>query len=145
MVKLALSFPQNHPTGISQLQAFFRSAIPDDTGHGFGRQEFKDIHEEEEFLGLAIGFMMAAGAFRLEQYRQDMNLSRGKKSRHEGRLLNTNSDLPLGCERTRGVARQLPDRQELLGRFTELRLNIQVLLSFFRVWFFLALLANNIT
>lgn len=82
MVKLDLNCPQNHPTGISQLQGFFRTGIAHDTSHGFGRQEFKDIHEEEEFLGLAIGFMMAAGAFRLEQYRQDMNLSWGKKIQH---------------------------------------------------------------
>ncbi|PMD41896.1 hypothetical protein L207DRAFT_565647 [Hyaloscypha variabilis F] len=83
MAKLALACPQNHPAGISRLQAFFRTTIADDTGPGFGRIEFKGAHEEQEFVDLITGFMVASGGFRPEQDRQDPTLSEEIERREE--------------------------------------------------------------
>jgi hypothetical protein len=82
MAKLALACPQNHPAGISRLQAFFRTTIADDTGPGFGRLEFKSAHKEQEFVDSTTGFMVISGGFRLEQDRQDPTLS-GRVERRE--------------------------------------------------------------
>jgi hypothetical protein len=68
---IALNSPCTHPTGISRLQAFFRTMTADTSGHGFGRPEFNDEKEQIEFLQLAKGFMIFSGIVSQKYYRQN--------------------------------------------------------------------------
>jgi hypothetical protein len=58
---LALGSTTAHPTGISRVQAFFRTMIADATGYGYGRPDFKNSKERERFFTLAKGFMLYSG------------------------------------------------------------------------------------
>jgi hypothetical protein len=50
-----------HPTGISQYQAFFRTIIEDSSGYGYGRPEFRDEDDCQEFFSYAVGFLTLMG------------------------------------------------------------------------------------
>jgi hypothetical protein len=58
---MALSSTTSHPTGISRLQAFFRTMMADATGYGYGRPDFKNSEERERFVTLAKAFMIYSG------------------------------------------------------------------------------------
>ena len=51
-----------HPTGITTLQAYFRTLIADDSGYGSGRTDFRDSREAQRFFDLAIGFLFLLGS-----------------------------------------------------------------------------------
>ena len=57
-IDIALDTVYDHPTGIPKLQAFFRTMIGDRRGYGFGRPEFADEDEEDEFWRTAKGFII---------------------------------------------------------------------------------------
>jgi hypothetical protein len=67
---IALNSPCTHPTGISRLQAFFRTMTADQTGYGFGRPEFNDEKEQMKFLQLVKSFMIFSGITSQKYYRQ---------------------------------------------------------------------------
>jgi hypothetical protein len=63
---LALNHKIKHPTGIPQLQAFFRTIIADDSGFGYGKPGFRDKKSQRSFFNLAAGMMFQLGAMALE-------------------------------------------------------------------------------
>ncbi|KAH8749956.1 heterokaryon incompatibility protein-domain-containing protein [Hyaloscypha sp. PMI_1271] len=63
---LALSQPGLHPTRIPYLQAYFRTVIADNSGHGNGELAFKDEKSETEFFDNAAGMMWCLGQWALK-------------------------------------------------------------------------------
>lgn len=45
------------PTGIPQVQAYFRTLIADDSGFGYGKPGFRNEDCAKKFFDLAVGFM----------------------------------------------------------------------------------------
>lgn len=59
--ELALNSTYAHSTGISRVQAFFRTITADMSSYGFRRPEFKDEEAQRDFVDRAIGFMNTMG------------------------------------------------------------------------------------
>lgn len=51
-----------HPTGIPQIQAYFRTLICDSSNHALCPSDFQDIGEAERFYNLAAGFLYIFGS-----------------------------------------------------------------------------------
>lgn len=66
--ELALNSTRAHPTGISRVQAFFRTMIADDTRYGYGNPDFAHEEEREKFFNLAKGFMSYSGMISAKIY-----------------------------------------------------------------------------
>lgn len=63
---LALSQPGLHPTGIPYLQAYFRTVVADNYGHGYGVPAFKGEESEKRFFDEASGMMWWLGKWALD-------------------------------------------------------------------------------
>jgi hypothetical protein len=63
---LALNQPGLHPTGIPYLQAYFRTVVTDNSGHGYGEPAFKDEESEKRFFDEATGMMWWLGKWALD-------------------------------------------------------------------------------
>lgn len=64
---LALGHKIKHPTGIPQLQAYFRTVVADDSGFGYGKPGFRDEESQRSFFNLAAGMMFLLGEMALEK------------------------------------------------------------------------------
>ena len=64
---LALGHKIKHPTGIPQLQAYFRTVVADDSGFGYGKPGFRDEKSQRYFFNLAAGMMFQLGEMALEK------------------------------------------------------------------------------
>jgi hypothetical protein len=71
---LSISSSLDHPTGVSRVQAFFRMMIADVSGLGFGRPDFNNRHERDQFSILQKGFMIYAGIISKQQYQATSGL-----------------------------------------------------------------------
>jgi hypothetical protein len=71
---LAQNSCRDHPTGISLAQAFFRTMTGDCTGYGFGRPEFRDEQEKEQFFDLLRGFVLHSHAMGPKWWHHDNEL-----------------------------------------------------------------------
>ena len=64
---LALGHQIKHPTGIPQLQAYFRTVVADDSGFGYGKPGFRNEESRRLFFNLAAGMMFLLGEMALKK------------------------------------------------------------------------------
>jgi hypothetical protein len=117
-LKLALSQADYHPTGIPQLQAYFRTVIADGSGYGYGLPQFKDNASKKRFFDAMAGMMWRLGRWVIDNDQIPPGFYNRIKPEELARVLRMDDYIRL-FQLWSGYIPENINRQDLLAPFLE--------------------------